>query len=77
MGNFRPLPTKCWLQFLLLHGYSRERIKGDHFQWTKKNSRPIPVRENYKDVPALHLKTGCFTIGCSLQDLYSWADKNC
>lgn len=77
MGNFRPLPTKCWELFLTFKGFKCIRTTSSHDQWKKKNSRSIPVWGNEKQIPAQHLKTSCQTIGCTLQDLYSWADKNC
>lgn len=78
MGNFRPLDTTCWIKFLTLHHFTSKRVKGSHFQWTKTGClRPIPVWENEKQIPALHLKTGTKTIGCTMQDLYSWAETNC
>ena len=77
MGNFRPLPLKCWEAFLTLHGYIYVRTKGSHDQWTKKNCRTIPVWGNEKEIPAMHLKTSCSTMGVTLTDLYTWADKNC
>ena len=43
----------------------------------KKNSRTIPVWGDEKEIPAQHLKSNCRTIGCSLESLYTWADKNC
>jgi hypothetical protein len=52
MGSFRPLPTKCWESYLTLHGLSPVRIKGSHFQWTKKGLlRPIPVWGDEKEIP--------------------------
>lgn len=78
MGNYRPLPTKCWEAFLTEKGYKYSRTKGSHDIWTKSGSiRSIPVWGNEKQIPALHLKTSCRTVGCSLDDLYTWADKNC
>lgn len=78
MGNFRPLPTKCWEAFLKEKGYKYNRTKASHDIWIKPGSaRSIPVWGNEKQIPALHLKTSCRTIGCSLDELYSWADKNC
>ena len=77
MGKFRPLSTKCWENFLQLHGFVCKRTKGSHDQWTKKNCRTIPVWGNEKEIPAFHLKNGCEIIGCTLNDLYVWADKNC
>jgi len=76
--GFKPIDTSCWLNFLRYHGFSRDRSKGSHFIWTKPGSlRSIPVRENDKQVPALHLKTGCATIGCTSKELEKWIDDNC
>lgn len=64
MGNFRPLATKCWEKFLTLHGFKYSHTTGSHDQWKK-------------EIPALHLKTGCKTIGCAIEHLYDWAKENC
>lgn len=77
MGNFRPLPTKCWESFLTSIGYKYNRTTSSHDQWTKKGYRAIPVWGNEKEIPAQHLKTSCRTIGCTMEELYVWADKNC
>lgn len=77
MGNFRPLPTKCFEAFLLFHGYVYDRTSSSHDQWTKKGSRTIPVWGDEKEIPAQHLKSNCRTIGCTMSEMYSWADKNC
>lgn len=75
---FRPLPTKCWENFLKYKGYSYSgRTKGSHDQWTKPRSRTIPVWGDEKEIPAQHLKSSCRTIGCTLDDLYEWAEANC
>ncbi len=75
MGNFRPLPLKCWAAFLRFNGYAETRISASHHQWTKKGFRTIPVWGNEKEIPAAHLKAGCFTIGCSLELLYNGLNK--
>ena len=77
MGNFRPLPLRCWEAFLTFNGFICVRTKGSHDQWTKKGYRTIAVWGNEKEIPALHLKTSCRTIGCTLETLYTWADVNC
>jgi len=77
MGNFRPLPTSCWEKFLRIHGFVETRSKGSHFQWVKRGHRTIPVWGNEKQIPPFHLKTGCFSIGCTMEDLYTWASTNC
>jgi predicted RNA binding protein YcfA (HicA-like mRNA interferase family) len=77
MGNFRPLPTKCWEKFLTLNGFKYVRTKGSHDQWTKKKFRTIPVWGNEKQIPAFHLRSGCNTMGITMEELYKWADANC
>ncbi len=60
-----------------MHGFQYRSTKGSHDQWTKAGKRTIPVWGNEKQIPGLHLKTGCSSIGCDLQDLYDWAAENC
>ncbi len=74
---YKPLPTKCWEAFLRSKGYAYSRTAASHDQWTKKGSRTIPVWGNEKEIPALHLKTSCRTMGCNLEEVYEWAAKNC
>ena len=77
MGNFRPLDLKCWEAFLIKCGFDKDRISSSHHQWKKHGKRTIPVWGNEKQIPAFHLRTGCSSIGCSINDLYGWAEKNC
>ncbi|MGI8893982.1 MAG: type II toxin-antitoxin system HicA family toxin [Bacteroidia bacterium] len=48
-------------------GFTKDRISSSHHQWKRKGYRTIPVWGNEKEIPPHHLKTGCFTIGCTLQ----------
>lgn len=78
MGNNRPLSTKCWEKFLCLKGYHHSHTSGSHDIWTKTGtSRPIPVWGLKKEIPADHLRTSARTIGCTILDIYKWAEKNC
>jgi predicted RNA binding protein YcfA (HicA-like mRNA interferase family) len=77
MGNYRPLPTKCWEKFLTQKGYIHVRTKGSHHIWSKNGCRPIPVWGAGKEIPAMHLKTSCGSMGIVLDDLYAWAAENC
>ena len=77
MSNFRPIPTKCWESFLQHRGFICKRTKGSHDQWVKKGHRTIPVWGNEKQIPALHLKTSCLTLGITLNELYEWIEENC
>jgi predicted RNA binding protein YcfA (HicA-like mRNA interferase family) len=77
MGNFRPLPTKCWVAFLIFKGFKYKRTESSHHQYTKPGHRTIPVWGNEKEIPAFHLRTSCRTIGCTIDELYKWAEANC
>jgi predicted RNA binding protein YcfA (HicA-like mRNA interferase family) len=77
MGNFRPLPTKCWEKFLTFKGFKYKRTESSHDLWTKPGRRTIPVWGDEKEIPAHHLKTSCRTIGCDLNEVYEWAKGNC
>ena len=77
MGNFRPLRTRCWEAFLTHRGYKHVRTKSSHDQWTKPGSRTIPVWGNETDIPPIHIHKSCKSIGCTMKDVYDWADANC
>lgn len=78
MGNNRPLPTKCWENFLISKGYYHSHTSASHHIWTKKGtSRPIPVWGSKKEIPADHMRTSARTIGCTIKDVYDWAETNC
>ena len=77
MGNNRPVKTKCWIKFLEHLGYKFNRIKGSHFQYVKEGKRTIPVREADKEVPAMHIRTSCRTLGIDIEVVYNWIEKNC
>ena len=74
---FKPLNTRCWEKFLTFKGYKYVRTKGSHDQWTKRGHRTIPVWGDEKQIPAFHLSRACKTMGCTMDDLYDWASKNC
>lgn len=76
--GLRPLATKCFLAFIEFMGFKYSRTESSHDMYTKKGClRSIVIRKKDKDIPALHLKTNCKTIGCTLPELYKWAEKNC
>ena len=77
MGNFRPLSTKCWEAFLKYKGFVYDHTSSSHDQWKKAGFRTIPVWGNEKQIPALHLRTSCKTIKCTIGEIYEWAEKNC
>ena len=78
MGNNRPVKTKDWIAFLLANGCKYIRTTASHDHYKCPNCfRTITHREKDKEIPALHLKTNLATMGKSLQELYSWIEKNC
>ena len=77
MGKFRPIDTTCWEKFLTFHNFKYKRTKGSHDSWTKVAHRTIPVWGNEKQIPAFHLRTGCNTIGCTMEKMYAWVEENC
>ena len=58
-------------------GFKYIRTSGSHDQWKKRGCRTIPVWGDEKEIPAIHLKVSCRTIGVTLEELYAWVDKNC
>ncbi len=77
MGEFRPLRTSCFEKFLSFHGYKYHRTTASHDQWTRAGKRTIPVWGDEKEIPAMHLRGNCKTIGCTMDEMYAWAKINC
>jgi predicted RNA binding protein YcfA (HicA-like mRNA interferase family) len=77
MGNNRPVKTKYWVKFLEAHGCQYIRTKASHFHYKCPNCfRTITFRENYKEIPAFHLKTNLETMSKTLDYLYKWIEEN-
>jgi len=77
MGNNRPIKTKCWIAYLKSLGFELTRTTGSHYMYVKKGFRTIPVWESEKEIPAMHIRTSCRTIGVDITDVYAWTDANC
>lgn len=78
MGDFRPIKTKIFINFLLFKGCYRlnKNNGGSHFHWTKKGlKRRITIREADKDIPPLHIKTNLRTLGLEFSDLEDFINK--
>lgn len=62
----KPISTQKWLRFLKCLNIDMIRQgKGDHTIFNRSIHpliRSIPVRLNYAEIPALHIKTSLFTI---------------
>ncbi len=76
MGNNRPIKLKDWIRFLEAHDCKYARTT-KHENWKCKGCRrTITFRGQYKEIPALHLKTNLDSMGFDLNYLYNWIDKN-
>lgn len=78
MGNKRPVKVSDWEKFLLAHDCVQKRHKGtSHEHWKCPNCfRTITFRSQYKEIPAMHLKTNLITMGYTLEYLYKWIEEN-
>jgi predicted RNA binding protein YcfA (HicA-like mRNA interferase family) len=78
MGDFRPIKTKLFIKFLLLHSCYRVNHKssGSHNYWKRPGlTRRITIREADKDIPPLHIKTNLTTLGLKFSDLEAFLNK--
>jgi ribosomal protein L37AE/L43A len=78
LGNNRPIKIKDWVKFLEAHNCKKKRHnKTSHEHWKCPNCfRTITFRSQYKEIPAMHLKTNLTTMGYDLQYLYKWLENN-
>jgi len=78
LGNNRPVKLKDWIKFLVAHNCSKKRHKGtSHQHWKCPNCRrTITFRSQYKEIPAMHLKTNLTTMQYNLDYLYKWLENN-
>lgn len=79
MGNFRPIPTKCWTKFLEHHGWKfTGRINGSHHIYKKTGAiRSIPVWSDKKEIPPSHIVQSLKTMGIDKKVAIDWFEKNC
>ncbi|AEA42971.1 type II toxin-antitoxin system HicA family toxin [Fluviicola taffensis] len=78
MGNNRPVKTTCFLKYLASKKCIEKRTKGSHTQFKCGSCwQSITVRKADKEIPALHIKTNCQTLGVTIEDFYKWAADNC
>jgi len=78
MGDFRPIKTKLFIKFLLLHSCYRVNSKsgGSHSYWKRPGlTRRITIREADKEIPPLHIKTNLTTLGLKFSDLEVFLNK--
>lgn len=78
MGDFRPIKTKLFLNFLKLYNCYRvgEKSGGSHSYWKRPGlTRRITVREADKDIPPFHIKRNLETLGLKFKDLETFLNR--
>lgn len=71
--SFRPIPKNKYIRWLKFKGLVYIRTSASHELWDSLDGaydRPITFRTMDKDIPPLHLKSNCDTMGVSMKDLY-------
>ena len=77
MGNFRSVKTKCFVKYLLAHGFVYDRTSSSHHIYIKKGHRSIIIQGNEKDVPGLHIRTNASSMKVTADSIYIWIENNC
>lgn len=78
MGNYRPIPTKCWEAFLLSLGCTYKSTEASHDKWRCPGvNRSVIYRGAKKEVPFFHIATNLKTMGVTKEDFLAWIENNC
>ena len=78
MGNYRPIPTDCWVRFLKSKNCYPKSVNSSHHKWRCPNCvMSIIFWENKKEVPFAHITTCLQTMKISKQEFLDWLKNNC
>ena len=78
MGSFRPIPTKCWVEFLKSRNCIPNSINSSHHKWKCPGCfQSIIFWGNEKEIPFAHISTNLKTMGVSKAEFLIWAKENC
>ena len=78
MGGYRPVKTKCWLEFLKSKNCKYNRTRASHDHWKCPGcTRSIVHREKDKDIPSFHINSNLETMGIDKKEFWDWIEKNC
>ncbi|TAE33469.1 MAG: hypothetical protein EAZ91_02325 [Cytophagales bacterium] len=79
MGNFRPIPVKCWIAFLKAHGCTFKSKQGtSHDKWRCPNCiQSIIFRGAEKEIPFAHIATNLTTMGRTKEYFLDWIAQSC
>jgi len=73
----KPILTQRFIKWLLSKGLEKQKVKSKNSSHTSYNyppghperlTRPIMIREKYKEIPLLHIHTNLQTLGVSKAD---------
>lgn len=78
MSNDRPVPTKCWRNFLKHNGCEYKSTEASHEKWRCKQClRSIIFWGSEKEIPFNHIKTNLATMNVPKADFWAWVKINC
>lgn len=78
MSNDRPVPTKCWENYLKFNNCYYKSTEASHDKWCCKGCiRSIIFRGNEKEIPFAHIKTNLVTMNISRDVFWKWVKENC
>jgi hypothetical protein len=75
----KPVDTYIFIAFLEHLGLQAVRSKESHEAWNREINpldRPIIFRPSNKQIPPLHIRTNCLTLGWSVNDFWKWVEQN-
>ena len=74
----KPVDTSIFIAFLEHLDLKAKRHKGSHQAWNRDDDpldRPIIIRPKDKQIPSIHIRTNCQTLGWSVNDFWKWVQK--
>lgn len=77
MGKAPPVPTRCFIKYLISIGCTEDH-GSRHAKWKCKGClRSIIFDRNRKEIPYLHVHTNLKNLGKTMADFKKWANGNC
>ena len=79
MGQYRPIKTICWENFLTFKKCAfNKTAKGSHHKWKCPNCfQSIIFRGAEKEIPFDHIITNLRTMGVPKEEFIKWIEDNC
>ena len=73
MPPYQSIPFRKYVRFLKSKRLVLQRTTSSHEIWNHPDKpflRPLVIRRKDKDIPFLHIKTNCETMGITLERFY-------